>query len=156
MGNRKPVWATCGECGRSWNDAATGPRTPAPAGRCPFEDIHGDERMMYDGRPVKAVAIEVTVSVWSYVFADYADGEIERGTSHTVSVESRIGDEIADAVERRAHHLTDSEDGDVLIVPAGDASIMALKVHDIYDGRPALLKYANVTEVAVGMAGETF
>lgn len=29
--------ATCGTCGRSWNDAAISDRTPVPSGRCPFE-----------------------------------------------------------------------------------------------------------------------
>jgi hypothetical protein len=32
--------ATCGTCGRSWNDAAVSSVTPAPAGRCPFEYEH--------------------------------------------------------------------------------------------------------------------
>jgi hypothetical protein len=34
--------ATCGSCGLSWNDAAISSRTPTPAGRCPFEYIHGE------------------------------------------------------------------------------------------------------------------
>lgn len=29
--------ATCGNCGRSWNDAAGSSITPAPSGRCPYE-----------------------------------------------------------------------------------------------------------------------
>lgn len=32
--------ATCGTCGRSWNDAAISGRTPTPSGRCPFEADH--------------------------------------------------------------------------------------------------------------------
>ena len=32
--------ATCGHCGRSWNDAAVSEITPVPAGRCPFEYDH--------------------------------------------------------------------------------------------------------------------
>lgn len=31
---------TCGTCGRTWNDALVTGRTPAPSGRCPFEDVH--------------------------------------------------------------------------------------------------------------------
>ena len=31
---------TCGTCGKSWNDALVSGRTPAPAGRCPYEHIH--------------------------------------------------------------------------------------------------------------------
>lgn len=36
--------ATCGTCGRSWNDAAISDVTPAPSGRCPFEDEHDEDR----------------------------------------------------------------------------------------------------------------
>lgn len=32
--------ATCGTCGKSWNDALISSRTPAPSGRCPYEHIH--------------------------------------------------------------------------------------------------------------------
>ena len=32
--------ATCGHCGRSWNDAAPSIWTPTPSGRCPFEYEH--------------------------------------------------------------------------------------------------------------------
>jgi hypothetical protein len=32
--------ATCGACGRRWNDAATSSVTPTPSGRCPFEYDH--------------------------------------------------------------------------------------------------------------------
>ncbi len=37
--------ATCGNCGRSWNDAAISSRTPAPSARCPFEDKHEEEEL---------------------------------------------------------------------------------------------------------------
>lgn len=32
--------ATCGHCGRSWDDGVSTGRTPTPSGRCPFEDFH--------------------------------------------------------------------------------------------------------------------
>lgn len=32
--------ATCGECGRSWDDGIVTSVTPAPSGRCPFEYAH--------------------------------------------------------------------------------------------------------------------
>jgi hypothetical protein len=32
--------ATCGTCGRSWDDAIATEYTPAPSGRCPFEAYH--------------------------------------------------------------------------------------------------------------------
>jgi hypothetical protein len=35
--------ATCGTCGRSWDDGKTTAYTPAPSGRCPFEAFHGDD-----------------------------------------------------------------------------------------------------------------
>ncbi len=34
---------TCGTCGRSWDDAVVTGMTPAPSGRCPFEQYHEDE-----------------------------------------------------------------------------------------------------------------
>jgi hypothetical protein len=36
-------WLTCGICGRSWDDGFITGRTPAPAGRCPFEGEHDME-----------------------------------------------------------------------------------------------------------------
>lgn len=32
--------ATCGTCGKTWDDALITSRTPAPSGRCPFEADH--------------------------------------------------------------------------------------------------------------------
>lgn len=32
--------ATCGTCGRSWDDGKVTGMTPAPSGRCPFESFH--------------------------------------------------------------------------------------------------------------------
>ncbi len=34
--------ATCGTCGKSWNDALITQRTPAPSARCPYEYIHAE------------------------------------------------------------------------------------------------------------------
>lgn len=34
--------ATCGNCGRSWDDAVVTSMTPAPSARCPFEYFHAD------------------------------------------------------------------------------------------------------------------
>lgn len=34
--------ATCGACGRSWDDAVSSALTPAPSARCPFEYDHGE------------------------------------------------------------------------------------------------------------------
>jgi len=42
-GNEIMDIATCGTCGRSWNDAAVSSWTPAPSGRCPFEYEHDYE-----------------------------------------------------------------------------------------------------------------
>jgi hypothetical protein len=35
-----PHVATCGACGRSWDDSIVTAHTPAPAARCPFEAWH--------------------------------------------------------------------------------------------------------------------
>ena len=34
--------ATCGTCGKSWNDALITSRTPVPSARCPYEYIHDE------------------------------------------------------------------------------------------------------------------
>ncbi len=35
--------ATCGACGRSWDDGKVTSMTPTPSGRCPFEAYHSDD-----------------------------------------------------------------------------------------------------------------
>lgn len=35
--------ATCGTCGRSWDDGIPTSMTPAPSARCPFESFHDDD-----------------------------------------------------------------------------------------------------------------
>jgi hypothetical protein len=35
-----PDICTCGSCGLSWDDSIATSCTPAPAGRCPFEQFH--------------------------------------------------------------------------------------------------------------------
>jgi len=35
--------ATCGQCGRHWDDAHISGVTPTPAARCPFEYSHKEE-----------------------------------------------------------------------------------------------------------------
>lgn len=44
-GDGRPIIdvATCGACGRSWDDALVTSLTPAPSGRCPFEYDHDSE-----------------------------------------------------------------------------------------------------------------
>jgi hypothetical protein len=41
--------ATCGECGRSWDDAEVTSMTPTPAARCPFEAFHAPEGSEVEG-----------------------------------------------------------------------------------------------------------
>lgn len=55
--------ATCGHCGRSWDDAVITDITPTPAGRCPFEYDHGaagvaelEEAREMGARAARAVA----------------------------------------------------------------------------------------------------
>jgi hypothetical protein len=42
--------ATCGHCGRSWDDSVVSSMTPVPAARCPFEYEHEDDDEA-DGTP---------------------------------------------------------------------------------------------------------
>ena len=39
-GNVRVDTCTCGECGKTWNDALISERTPAPSARCPYEALH--------------------------------------------------------------------------------------------------------------------
>lgn len=41
-GRVKQDIVTCGNCGKSWNDALITDRTPAPSARCPYEYIHAE------------------------------------------------------------------------------------------------------------------
>lgn len=37
-----PNLATCGTCGRTWDDSVSTSMTPTPSGRCPFEYFHSE------------------------------------------------------------------------------------------------------------------
>lgn len=53
-GNPRHDYATCGECGRTWDDALITSLTPAPAGRCPFDpDRSPFTRRMADGHYIR-------------------------------------------------------------------------------------------------------
>lgn len=42
-GTRAYDVATCGTCGRSWDDSVSSAVTPTPGGRCPFEYDHEED-----------------------------------------------------------------------------------------------------------------
>ena len=52
-----PIYATCGTCGRTWDDSIITSMTPAPSARCPFEYYHDDEPIP-EGWPVKEVVCD--------------------------------------------------------------------------------------------------
>lgn len=112
-----------------------------------------NEKMVFDGRPVKAVHITVTAEFVSYVFADYPDDVIvweHEGVPDTrTPLRQIIASEITDALEYRSHHLADSEDGDGLIAPRGNVTVMAIKVVDV-----PTLDTDDVNRVVDGMSGE--
>lgn len=54
---RKLEIATCGACGRSWDDSLPTSWTPAPSGRCPFEYFHDGEAVPSDF-PVQPIDLE--------------------------------------------------------------------------------------------------
>lgn len=43
-GENPPGKVTCGTCDRSWDDSIVTSWTPAPSGRCPFEQFHNDSK----------------------------------------------------------------------------------------------------------------
>lgn len=56
--------ATCGECGKSWNDALISERTPAPSARCPYESVHEE---IAELKILEALAEEASGSPdWKY------------------------------------------------------------------------------------------
>lgn len=56
--------ATCGNCGRSWDDAIGTELTPAPSARCPFEYYHAEEQPPKKPRKNKKwLAQTITITV---------------------------------------------------------------------------------------------
>jgi hypothetical protein len=71
--------ATCGHCGRSWNDAASTSVTPAPSGRCPFEYEHtypdsspGPDHFTVD----LATARQILDQIWAGISAGCHDSRL--------------------------------------------------------------------------------
>lgn len=63
---------TCGECGRSWDDAIATSYTPAPSARCPFEYFHGTENCEFhdlDGQVRAYLADDVPWVITPSVYA---------------------------------------------------------------------------------------
>lgn len=73
---------TCGSCGRTWNDAIITGSTPAPAGRCPFEGIHGDgdDRCDYCG---------LTLGACDFNGARHVPARSEAVSGHYMSPQAR-------------------------------------------------------------------
>lgn len=51
--------ATCGACGRSWDDDRASGLTPTPSGRCPFEYEHEHEDATEGDGPARGIAREI-------------------------------------------------------------------------------------------------
>lgn len=54
---------TCGECGRSWDDAIPTSYTPSPSARCPFEYFHEAPKPERKPAPVKFLPSNVEWSM---------------------------------------------------------------------------------------------
>lgn len=69
-----PDLATCGTCGRTWDDAVPTATTPAPSGRCPFEYDHTDPDA--DLTPARLARLAAEAPAWCAVHAveHFADG----------------------------------------------------------------------------------
>lgn len=110
--------------------------------------------MTFDGRPVKAVHITVTVDMVSFVFADYPGDVITQEhpdptPDRKIPLRDMIAHEIKDALDYRSHHLMDSEDGDGLIAPYQTPQIVAIKVVDQEN-----VSGVDVEAIVDGMSGE--
>lgn len=93
---------------------------------------------------VRKVRVTATVTFEAYIFEDHED--------RPNGAEARIVQEIADAVEYRAPHLTDSEPGDALVAAAGRVAVEI----DSLDTLENDLTPAQVAERADSYAGEVF
>lgn len=95
----------------------------------------------------RVVRVTATVEFDAYVMAP--DPE-QPGGYRLGSLDERIRWEIADAVEYRATHLTDSEPGDALVALVEHPDVAALAV-DVGPADPA-----DALRAAEGSAGEVF
>ena len=88
--------ATCGTCGRSWNDAEVSDWTPAPAGRCPFEDEHE-----HDDAPVRSGMSDEVRSTILTALDRYAEEICEEARTATLERRCEIAaeDERIEAAE---------------------------------------------------------
>lgn len=77
--------ATCGECGKSWNDALITDRTPVPSGRCPYESIHDEIEEL---AKLKALAEE------GEDYGDWAHGEALIRDSYFQEYAEQLADDI--------------------------------------------------------------
>lgn len=81
--------ATCGECGRAWDDAIPTEYTPAPAARCPFELFHASPEAWAQDNPEDADELqELEETAGDYGDADAARQAIQEDA---LSVEVRSG-----------------------------------------------------------------
>jgi len=86
--------ATCGDCGRSWDDGKVTGITPTPAGRCPFESWHGQRAR----RPVRKVKtpkagqpFAVTQQIDAQLIADALCCGLEGGTGYWAQIDNEHG-----------------------------------------------------------------
>jgi hypothetical protein len=85
-GKTKESFATCGECGKTWNDALITGRTPAPSARCPYENIHEE---IAELKALQALADEA-----SGYAADWQYGEALIRDSYFKEYAQQLADEI--------------------------------------------------------------
>jgi hypothetical protein len=85
-----PLLTTCGQCGRTWDDAVGTEWTPAPSGRCPFEYSHvPDQTGGQRTRITVPLRFDVDLAAWA---ADYGITEAEAHTDLVGQIRSAAGD----------------------------------------------------------------
>lgn len=70
-GEHVPELATCGTCGRTWDDGRISELTPAPGARCPFEGAHAPEpEPSKFTRAGRVIAIDGVAAVYVQIVTD--------------------------------------------------------------------------------------
>lgn len=113
-------YATCGTCGRIWNDALSTSMTPAPSGRCPFEPFHKEEKLKPKKRLKKFSVL--------LMYPDYLASSEGYGETYFTCVEAKSVKDAEHKARRNCinENNWDSEDVEshedfaVVLVIAGD------------------------------------
>lgn len=121
-----PTTATCGECGRSWDDGKSTSVTPTPAGRCPFESEHSEPEADDEAEHIERCVICGDV-------IDYCPGHGMSETVQAIYAQHDDGDHAAcnklACPDDEPHHPRSANTGET--VSEGEHTSWVLECEDI-------------------------